>query len=396
MDTATLEELHGLLDKAGPDAALERLGTRLRDDHDYEALFYARLLAARVCLGVSPIPTGPVSDIPDDKQVQYEDAIRAAAREVGELFLRQGNLGQAYGYFRMIGETAPLKQALADHVPREDEDYDTLVKLSLYEGLLPRRGFDWVLERFGLCSAITTLGGQQLPIAPEERRYCVGRVVRTLHEELRDRLAADIQRQEGTLPPEMAAPAGTVGVLSKMMAGRDWLFGEDCYHVDLSHLSSAVQMSLDLEPGVELQMARELCAYGQRLSGAFKNPGDPPFDEPYKDHDVYLAILAGENVEAGLAHFRAKADQGTDDVGTGPAEVLVQLLQKLGRTGEALEVARRHLARSDNTWLTYLADLCRKANDYRVLADVAREQGNGVQYLAGLLAARGAAESKKR
>jgi hypothetical protein len=365
----------------------------LRESKDYEGLFYARLLGARHRLGVTPIPTGPISDIPDEKQEEFENAIRAACREVGQLFLREGNLGQAYGYYRMIGETGPVKQALADHTPGEDEDYDTLVRLALYEGLLPKKGYDWVLQRFGLCSAITTLSGQQLPMSPEDRRYCIGRVVRTLHDELRDRLAADIERHEGKLPPEALGPRETVGVIRKMMAGRDWLFGDDCYHVDLSHLSSAVQMSLDLEPGEELEMARELCAYGQRLSGAFKNQSDPPFDEPYRDQDIYLGILAGElgdsNVEAGLAHFRAKAEKGTDEVGTGPAEVLVQLLQRLGRTDEALEVARKYLARADSTWLPYLTDLCRKANNYRVLADAAREQGNAVQFLAGLLASRG-------
>jgi hypothetical protein len=104
------------------------------------------------------------------------------------------------------------------------------------------------------------------------------------------------------------------------------------------------------------------------------------------DHDIFLSILQGENVERGLAHFRAKADIGTEEVGTGPAELLVQLLQRLGRMNEALEIAKQHLARADNAWLTYMADLCRKANNYRVLADVAREQGNAVQFVAGLLA----------
>jgi hypothetical protein len=388
METAKFEELQRLLESAGPMAALERLSSQLRESKDFEGLFYARLLAARHRLGASPIPTGPISDIPEENQEEYENAIRAACREVGQLFLREGNLGQAYGYYRMIGETGPVKQALADHTPGEDEDFDTLVRLALYEGLLPKKGYDWVLQRFGLCSAITTLGGQQLPMSAEERRYCVGRVVRTLHEELRERLAADIERHEGKLPAEASAPRETVGVIRKMMAGRDWLFGDDCYHVDLSHLSSAVQMSLDLEPGEELQMARELCAYGQRLSGAFKNPSDPPFDEPYRDQDIYLGILAGENVEGGLAHFRAKAELGTEEVGTGPAEVLVQLLQRLGRTDEALEVARKYLARADSTWLPFLTDLCRRANNYRMLADAAREQGNTVQFLAGLLASR--------
>ena len=36
--------------------------------------------------------------------------------------------------------------------------------------------------------------------------------------------------------------------------------------------------------------------------------------------------------------------------------------------------------------LAFTADLCRQAKDFATLAEVAREQGNAVQYLAGLLA----------
>jgi len=55
---------------------------------------------------------------------------------------------------------------------------------------------------------------------------------------------------------------------------------------------------------------------------------------------------------------------------------------------EALMVARRHLATADAQRLGYLADLCQKAGDYTTLAEVAREQSNAVQFMAGLLASR--------
>lgn len=389
MDSRVFDELQRTLDTAGPDAALDKLSTTLREEGNYEGLFYSRLLAARHKLGAaSPVPTAPVSDVPEARQPEFEEAIRTSCREVGKLYLAQNNLAAAYHYYQMIGETEPVRKALADLKPDEATDLDPLVRIALYEGLLPRKGFDWVLERFGLCSSITTLGGQQLPLAPEDRRYCVGRIIKTLYHELRERVAADIERREGKLPPEVNAPRDTLGVLRSLLQGRDWLFGDDCYHIDLSHLSSTVQMSLDLEPGDDLQRARELCAYGAKLSNTYKTQNDPPFDEPYKDQDIYLGILMGDQVEKGLAHFRAKVDKGTEEVGTGPAEVFVQLLLRLGRTGEALTVARRHLAGADNAWLTYLADLCRKANNYQVLAEAAREQGNAVQYLAGLLASR--------
>ncbi len=385
MNPAVFEDLQHTLDSAGPSAAIDKLCDSLRGDDNLEGLFYARLLAARQKLGLVPVPTAPITDIPDDKQDQYEESIRVACREVGQLCLERRQLPAAFGYYRMIGDLEPIRKVMADYAPAEDEDMDALIRISLYEGLLPRKGFDWVLDRFGICNSITTLGGQ-LPLSPEDRRYCVGRVIRQLYDDLCERVGADVERQEGT--PLTSTRPHPKGTLRKLIANRPALFGEDAYHIDLSHLSSTVQMSLDLEAGEDLELARELCAYGECLADSFKTQREPPFDEPYKDHDAYLGILMGENVEQGLQHFRAKADAGTDQVGTGPAEVLVRLLQKLGRPGEALQVARKHLVQADNTWLTYLADLCRQANDYRLLAEVAREQGNAVQFMAGLLASR--------
>src|SRR5262249_38916431 len=127
-----------------------------------------------------------------------------------------------------------------------------------------------------------------------------------------------------------------------------WLFGEDAYHIDTSHLSSVVQMSMTLDKCQELGMARELCAYGQRLTGRFLGHDDPPFENGYRDFDAYLAILTGEAVDQGLAHFRKKADDADpEEIGTYPAEVLVNLLLRLGRGPEALEVARKHLSKAE-------------------------------------------------
>src|SRR5207248_3990427 len=150
----------------------------------------------------------------------------------------------------------------------------------------------------------------------------------------------------------------------ELMAGRDWLFEEDFYHIDVSHLGAVVQMSTTLPPGPELDLTRELCAYGQKLSPRFQYPGEPPFEDQYQDYGVYLDILAGVNVEAGLAHFRDKLERSNpEEDGTGPAEVLVNLLLKLERPREALEVARKRLAAVDGRPLSCpgISELCRRA-----------------------------------
>jgi hypothetical protein len=383
MDSALFDELQRTIDREGANAASNQLCERLRQQKDYASLFYALLLRKRQQMGVSPIPTGPASELPASTHADYEEAIRQAGREVGRLFLQEGQLPQAWAYFRMLNEPDAVREALEAYQPNEDEDVQSLVQIAFYEGVHPRKGFDWILNRFGLCNAITTLSSQELPHTPEVRQYCIQALVRALYAELRERLAAEIERHDGRPPAE--------GSIRQLIGGRDWLFGDDCYHIDLSHLSSVVQMSMHLQPCRELEMARELCEYGQRLSGRFVNAGDPPFEDQYRAIGIYLAILAGDRVEEGLDYFRQQAEQADPEtVGTYPAQVLVNLLLRLDRAPEALAVARKYLAGADNRQLSCpgIVELCQKVGDYRMLAEVAREQGDPVHFLAGLLAAR--------
>lgn len=382
MEPRTFDELEKTLAAQGPAAAIEQLCTQLRDARDYNSLFYALLMKKRQELGVSAIPTGPAQDLPASAHAAYEDGIRHAARHVGQLYLDEGNLPSAWPYFRMIGEPAPVADALAQHQPSEDEDVQQLVHIAYYEGANPQRGFDWVLSRFGICNAITTLGSQDLGHPPEVRQYCIRRVVRSLYDELRERLRHAITSQGETAPPNVCLP--------DLIAGRDWLFADEFAHIDVSHLSSAVQMSVTLDPCEELDLARELCVYGSRISPRLRYPADPPFEDQYRDYGVYLAILAGDKVEDGLAHFRKKADEADPEtIGTYPAQVLVNLLLRLNRLDEALVVSRRHLAATDGRQISCpsIGELCQRAKDYRTMTEVAREQGDAVHFVAGLIEA---------
>ena len=123
-----------------------------------------------------------------------------------------------------------------------------------------------------------------------------------------------------------------------------------------------------------------------------RSAGDPPFEDLYPDYAAYLRVLAGEDVEAGLAHFRAEGGDGRPGRrGTLPAEVYVNLLLHAGRAAEAA------LTRPGGCWSTaderQLAcpgplELTRRQGDYAAFAEVARARGDAVHYLAGLMAGR--------
>jgi len=100
-------------------------------------------------------------------------------------------------------------------------------------------------------------------------------------------------------------------------------------------------------------------------------------------------VLAGDKVDEGIAHFRSKAENADPEtIGTFPAEVLVNLLLRINRPAEALQVARQFLTKPQSTppSCPSIVELCRQTRDYKTLAEVAREQGDPVHFMAGLLA----------
>jgi len=382
MDAPLFDQLEQTLTQAGPVAAVTKLCDELKARKDYPGLFYALLMKKRVELGVSPIATGSNQDLPASVHHAFEEGIGEAARTVGNLYLQEGQIPQAWGYFRMLGETAPVAQAL-DKIELDDTmDTQALIDIAFHQGVLPGKGFDWVLQRFGICSAITVMGGE-LPFTPEVRALCSKKLIRTLHHELMERLRAEIQRVQNF------TPAGKT--VRELIEGRDWLFSDDFYHIDLSHLNSVVQMATQLDKCEELGLTRDLCAYGMKLSPRFRYQSEPPFEDQYVDYDKYLAILGGEDVEAGLAHFRAKVEKhDPQTAGTFPTEIYVNLLMRLGRREEALGIVRKYLVPLGDVRLSCpnLVELCQETKRYDVLAEVAREQGNAVNFMAGLIAAK--------
>lgn len=380
-DPALFDRLRTALAADGPRAAVDQLCADLKAAGDVQNLFYARLLRTRLDLGVTPFPTGPSSDLPPHTHDPYEAAIRTAGREAGHALLARGDIPKAWSFFRMLGEPDPVREALRTFTPGPDEDTYPVVEVAWQQGLLPEKGFDLVLDRSGVCSAITMTHSSDLSQNPALRDYCTKRLVRALYDQLLDRLRGDLTGR-GIEPGE-----ATVG---QLVAGHPDLFAEDVYHIDTSHLSSVCQMALTLPPGEELTLARELCAYGEKLSPGLRGSNDPPFDDTYADYKAYLNVVAGHEVEAGLAHFRRKLDAGAVEGYRYPAEVMVNLLLKANRLPEAIAVAKDHLADADERSLSCpsLAELAKRAGDYRALADSAQAKADPVTYLAALIAGR--------
>lgn len=374
-------KLKAKLGSDGPAAAVDQLCDDLQTLGDLDGLFYALLMRKRVELGVSPFPTGPAGELPPETHADYENAIREAGRRVGKAFLDRHDLRKAFFYFNMLGEPEPVRQYIADFVPTDADDIQPLIEIGLYQGVHPERGFEFVVERYGICNAITTYSGQDFSRNPGAKQHAIKALVRSLYAQLLERLKADLVGR-GVTPPEGA----TVG---RIVEGHPELFEEGAYHIDTSHLSSVAQFALELEASPERNLARELCAYGEKLGENYQYAGDAPFEKSYADYKVLLDVMDGRNVEEGVRHFRDKIEPGIAEGTTFPAEVYVNLMLKLGRKDEAVATAKKHLVGEMRPLsCPSVYELCQQEGDYGGLSEAARQRADGVNYLAALIAAK--------
>jgi hypothetical protein len=376
---AALEEA---LASRGPSAALEQLAEYLLATGNYRALLDAMLLKARHELSLPLVTTTSLSDLPEPERTRYEEKYVAAIRLVGGKHLEIGDIPTAWAYFRAIAETEPVAQAIRDYEPSEnDERLGAIIEVAFNHGAEPQRGFDMILDHYGTCPAISAF--EQLPPHNEAVRLaCAERLIAHLHRELTANLRAEISSRGQLLPPE-----GTS--IAKLVEGRPWLFSDESYHIDVSHLAAVVRMSTMVTDRAAIALAADLTEYGRRLSPRLLFEGQPPFERTFDDHGIYLRAVLGQDVERAIDHFEAKIRPEDEDgeASTLPAQTLVNLLVRVGQLSRAIDVASAHLAEFPESALNCptVAQLCQRAGQPERLARIAREHGDLVNFTAALL-----------
>jgi hypothetical protein len=369
MSEETFDTLRDVLLSAEPARGLDFLIEQFRRLKKYPQRFEACMIRTRLGLGLPLIQTHGASEIPAAARAAYEQAFLEAARETGELFLADGNIPRAWPYLRATGDLARVAQAMEEFAV--GEDVDAVIGIALQEGVNPARGLELILQKYGMCRALSAFG---MYGAEKDRERCISFLARSLHEELRERITIAIQQEEGAKPEATSIPV--------LIAGRDWLFGEYSAYVDTSHLMSLLQYCLEVTDTGTLKLFHEFCEYGKRLSSNFQMAGQPPFEDLYIDVDHYTLALAGVEVESHLDHFRRKVREET--VGNVHAQVLVKLLAMRGSHQEALEVALEHFPAASSSELTCPSaiQLCQLANRFDLMMQLAREQGDELSYVA--------------
>jgi hypothetical protein len=382
-DEVSFDLLEGVLRTGGPAAAIDRLIEQLNTAGDYRALLDALLLKARHELALPLISSGALSDLPEPVRTQYEERYIAAIRLVGSRYLEGGDILGAWPYYRAIAEQDPVAQAIARYQPSEnDERLGAVIDVAFSQGVSQRRGFELILEHYGTCPAISAF--EQLPPPDGALRIaCAERLIRHLHRELTANLRSEIASRGQVVPPEGSS-------IETLVTGRSWLFSDDAYHIDISHLSAVVRISVLIDDPAVIALAAQLTDYGRQLSPRLVYEGTPPFERIFEDHGTYLRALLGRDVDRAIARFEEKVRQ--DDGASGdaalPAQTLVNLLARVGRVGPAIDVAAAHLATIPETALSCpsVAQLCQRAGLHHRLAQIARANGDLVNFAAAVIA----------
>jgi hypothetical protein len=358
------------------------LADRLEADGDFHRLFDVRRLQARLELGMPIAGLALPPTLDPAQRDALEDRLLAACREIGHLLLGRHDIAGAYRYFQMVAESEPVREALGKFAPPDDE-LNSWIEIALSHRVHPRRGIEMVRQHYGLCQAISACDSiLQQRIDEDDRDACVRYVIHEIHDELSDRLKGEIAQREGVSP--------RTGTVSDWVADRDWLFQDDNYHVDTSHLNAVVRMGRTVRDADSLREIVDLCVYGERLSDRYRYAGPEPFPDTFKDTRLYALVLLGENVEEGLARFKAKARSlDPRDVGVYPMEVYLTLLERRARWDEA----RSFVESLDDDLLAGLATpisaMFERAGDYPSLARLARRRHDPIALVLALAGQQG-------
>src|SRR5262245_6726570 len=297
--SSPFDQLQATLASRGPDAALDEAANLLRQQKKFHELFEVLKMKLRRKLGL-PLLAGDAADgLTDEQRTRLEDGLIGACREVGAALLAEGKIREGWMYLRPVGDKAEAAK-LFGQVEANDENYEDLIEINLHEGIDIGRGYSLVLERFGTCNAITTYDSSLARRPRAEQAPAARLLLKNVHEDLVASVKADIARQEGQQPRETT--------LRELVADRDWLFQDNSYHLDTTHLAATVRIARALTDPNDLRLALDLTEYGRRLSKQFQYQGDEPFADMYPANALYFQSLLGENADEALAYFQNNAE----------------------------------------------------------------------------------------
>lgn len=363
-----------------PQQVLDQVVAGLASPRDHQKLFDALQMRTRLELGLPLLGKISVEDLDFDTRKALEASYQESCRRIGEQLLAAGDIVSAWPYVHLSKDYRGIREALEAWTPEQSGSAETLIQIAFGQGAHPVRGYELLVENGGTCEGVTVLE-QQFPFSPRVRRDCVAVLVRHMHKELRHGIRQDLQRKKVSFDEQAD--------LMTLVASHPVLFDEGACHVDDSHLQAVIRFSPSLTEADDLELVFELCDYGTRLASTMQHQEGPPFEDFYSDYHALMGALTGRDVDAAVARFGQKVDGLGGQGDHFAAEVLVFLLQRVGRPEAAIERFLKHgLERIQLRIAPPLHELCQAAGNYDVLETVARQQQNVLEFAAARIARR--------
>jgi hypothetical protein len=386
---------------SGPGAMFDALAARLAAQRRWHAVFDAKLMQARLDLGLPA--SGHAADIPPGIRDQLDERSLVACREVGWPLLAEGHVAAAWMYLRAAADPADVSEklaALAAAHPDTDDPHDEdaarrlqeIVGLALWEGVDPALGISLVLRTQGTCNAITAYEQAVSRLPAVRQRPAAAVLVGHLHAEVAKAVMADL-RGRGIA----GIPSGSESIVA-LLESASGLADDPSIHVDVSHLQSVLRIARVCDDPATVRQAWELACYGSRLPQEVVYPGEPPFEDVAGASRLFFGAQFGSDVAEAVMFFRrAAATAAVEQAGTLPCDTLVLLLWRLRRVGEALQAA---LDRPPDDGmpsgmlaaglLPSLIDLAAASGDWESLRRACIARGDEITYAASLAAERSA------
>jgi len=311
-------------------ATLDFLDQHFRKGKEYFQLFEVLKMKVRHRLRLS-LTYGKESDqLAESDQRELEDGLLLACREVGRLLIENGQLQEGWMYLQPIGDREWIESVIRA-IPVNEESLDTIIEIAISNGAAPAYGYKLLIENFGTCNAITTFDTQAMRFDQRSQQAMAEVLLRHLYAELCENLKYGLE--------QAGLPASRESSLAELLAAHPTLIEGGSCHIDATHLSSVMRIARLVDQPADVRIALELARYGKGLHEDFQYPNPPPFEATYPDHECYFAALLGENVDAAITYFRAKLESvDVHQFGPVAIEVLAELLVRVGRVDEALEV----------------------------------------------------------
>ncbi len=380
MDNTIFQSIEDLSKSGDISSLFESLESELKNAGEYHQLFNVLLLKKKVEFGLPLSRPSSFDDVPEKLNEEFEKYYISVAREVGQLLLDNDQISQGWIYFRTILEPEKVANKIKslDLTDADPEFVEDLIKICLYESADPVLAFEIMLKTRGTCNTITVFDQSIQHLDAEVTKQVSALLLAHLYQELIENILYHYEREEKKVEKTSS--------LKELIEGQDWLYENDNYHIDVSHLNAVVRFSrlLNEESGL-LSKAVELSQYGKKLAEPFRYPGDAPFEDYYLAHENYFLAQIDQDRESALNYFKEKLKNSDEDDRTMAAFVYAELLLRCNKINDALELIETELSDVDEIGGKTYSQWALEAGGIERLKEHARKNGDYASFLAAVL-----------